>query len=252
MRYFLYMVSFIFIVGCNSETNTSRDTSPPVTTEPPVTTKIMPLGDSITWDWHYNDPRTDAERSGYRNYLWYKLQDGGYNVDFVGSRYNGGAVEPHYDGDNEGYTGITCNELEPKVYNLLQMNPPNIILLHIGTNDSLYHPDANVEGLEQILDDIDRFENDSGHKITVILAQIINLQKDPGWISRYNDNLVEMATDRIDNGDDIILVDMMNGADLLYWGDYVDGIHPNNNGYKKMADVWFNALKQVISSQEFQ
>ncbi|MCK5685424.1 hypothetical protein KAJ27_14930, partial [bacterium] len=36
-----------------------------------ASTKIMPLGDSITWDWYYNDIRTDAELSGYRNHLWY-------------------------------------------------------------------------------------------------------------------------------------------------------------------------------------
>ncbi len=55
----------------------------------------MPLGDSITWDWHYSDYRTDAERSGYRNYLWYLLQNEEYDVDFVGSRNNGEQL-PHH------------------------------------------------------------------------------------------------------------------------------------------------------------
>ena len=50
--------------------------------------KIMPLGDSITYDNSYADlenPRSTSMRSAYRNYLWYMLKDGGFNVDFVGS-----------------------------------------------------------------------------------------------------------------------------------------------------------------------
>ena len=211
-------------------------------------TKIMPLGDSLTWDWHYNDGRNDAERSGYRNYLWYQLQDGGYNVNFVGSRSNGGAVRPSYDGNNEGYTGWTSHQIADKVYSFLDKNTPDIILLHIGTNDIIVSPGAaSAEGVERILDEIDRFEKNRGVKIKVILARIVSYLKDPSWTSRFNSNLVTMAQNRIDSGDDIILVDMENGAGIDYGRDMMpDGIHPNNTGYSKMAGVWFKTLKENI------
>ena len=113
--------------------------------------RLCLLGDSITWDWHYGDTRTDAELSGYRNHLWYKLQDGGYSVNFVGSRTNGGAVQPSYDGNNEGYTGWTSYDIADNVYQFLENNTPEIVLLHIGTNDSAYYSNASAAGVERIL-----------------------------------------------------------------------------------------------------
>ena len=213
-----------------------------------ATTKIMPLGDSITWDWHYFDTRTDAERSGYRNYLWYLLQNEEYNVDFVGSRNNGGAISPSFDGDNDGYTGYTSSQIANMVYGLLTQNTPDIILLHIGTND---WPSTSVYGVESILDEINRFEQNNGVHIKVILARIIKLpSRDITWAGRFNNNLDVMAQNRIDEGDDIVIVDMENGAGINYSTDLVDGIHPNNTGYSKMANVWFNALKDILDQQE--
>ncbi len=213
-----------------------------------ATTKIMPLGNSITWDWHYDDPRTDAERSGYRNYLWYQLTDKGYDVDFVGSKTNGGAVKPYFDGDNEGYTGETSYQIADRVYHLLTMNPPDVVLLHIGTNDSLYYPSTSTTGVESILDEIDRFEKNKGVHIKVILARIIKLPSQSTWIRQFNNSIEEMARDRINRGDDIRIVDMENGAGIDYSSDLVDGIHPNDRGYEKMANVWFNALNSIFGT----
>jgi acyl-CoA thioesterase-1 len=213
-----------------------------------ATTKIMPLGDSITWDWYYWDNRTDAERSGYRNYLWYLLQNDGYEVDFVGSRVNGGVVTPLFDGDNDGYTGYTSHQIADMVYNLLTINTPDIILLHIGTND---WPSTSVYGVERILNEIDRFEQNHNITIKVVLAQIIKLPaRDITWAGKFNDNLYDMAKNRIDEGDDIILIDMENGAGINYSTDLVDGIHPNNTGYSKMANVWFNAIKETLDNPD--
>ncbi len=214
-----------------------------------ATTKIMPLGDSITWDWHYDDPRTDAERSGYRNYLWYQLTDKGYSIDFVGSKTNGGAVKPHFDGNNEGYTGETSYQIANRIYRLLEMNPPEIILLHIGTNDSLYYPSTDTSGVEEILDQVDRFEKNSGTHIKVILSRIIKLPSNSTWISQFNNSIEAMARDRIARGDDIKIVDMENGAGLDYSRDLIDEIHPTDRGYEKMANVWFDALEDILSNK---
>lgn len=205
-------------------------------------TKIMPLGDSITWDWHYSDERTDAERSGYRNYLWYFLKNAELDVDFVGHKTNGGAVVPLYDGDNEGYTGWTSYQISDTIYHLLEMNPPDIILLHIGTNDSLYYPSTSTSGVERILNEVDRFERDEGIHIKVILARIISLPSQAAWVSQFNNSIQTMAQNRIRNGDDITIVDMEYGAGLNYDTDLIDGIHPNDCGYEKMASVWFSTL----------
>jgi lysophospholipase L1-like esterase len=202
--------------------------------------KIMPLGDSITWDWHYNDGRTDAYRHGYRNYLWYKLQDTGYEVDFVGSKNNGGAINPKFDGNNEGYTGYTTYKIADLVYNRLQRYTPDIILLHIGTNDSLNHSSSDLSGLESILDEIDRYEKTYHREVKVILARIVPLPKMGSWVSTYNQNLDSLTAERIKNGDDIVVVNMNVVTSLI------DGIHPTSSGYQQMANIWFGALKELL------
>jgi len=213
-----------------------------------ATMKIMPLGDSITWDWHYGDSRTDAQRNGYRNDLWYKLKASGYNVDFVGSRHNGGAVRPRYDGDNEGYTGWTTYQIADRVYGFLRHSKPNIVLLHIGTNDSMYRSGAAaVEGVESILDEIDRYERNYHVEISVILAYIIQLRKAPGWVNDFNNHLKIMARNRIANGDKLLMVDMYHAVG----NNLVDGIHPTSTGYAKMATVWYKAVKKIISKNQY-
>ena len=201
------------------------------------TTRIMPLGDSITWDEYHSDNRSNAERSAYRNYLWYKLKDIDYSANFVGSKSSGGSVEPYFDGDNEGHKW-TSYEIAESVYHFLAMNPPDVILLHIGTNDW----DRSPDGVEQILDEIDRFENDNGMNIKVILARIINRSHHSSLISDFNNNIGGMARNRINNGDNIKIIDMENGAGLDYRSDLKDGTHPNDCGYEKMANAWYRAL----------
>lgn len=201
-------------------------------------TKIMPLGDSITYDEYHVDDRPVSKKSGYRNYLWYKLRDIDYSADFVGSRWTGGDITPSFDGDNEGHPGWTSYDIAEHVYHFLEMNTPDIILLHIGTNDW----SRSSSGVESILDEIDHFESNNGVSIKVILALIINRSSHSSLISDFNANVYTMARRRIDNGDNIKLVDMEDGADIKYNRDIKDGTHPNDCGYEKMANLWFEAI----------
>ena len=63
-------------------------------------TRIMPLGDSITYDNYIGDERPIGERIAYRYRLWQLLTSAHYDFDFVGSREAGEDVLP--DPDNEG------------------------------------------------------------------------------------------------------------------------------------------------------
>ena len=135
-------------------------------------------------------------------------------------------------------------------------NPPDIILLHIGTNDidELQDPDDVALEVSQILDEIDQYESDYSVNITVILALIIN---HPNYIcgnasttTTFNDDVYDMAQDRINSGDRIEIVDMECGADIDYrqqpTGDMWNYVHPFETGYEKMADVWFSGLQAIL------
>jgi lysophospholipase L1-like esterase len=210
------------------------------------TTKIMLLGDSITYDESIANDRPNArpasQRHGYRNYLYYKLKDANYNFNFVGSRSAGSAIRPSFDTDNEGYPGIKSNELASRIYNLLKMNTPDIILLHIGTNDT--RDSSSISGLKNLLNEIDRFESNYNHHIKILLAKIIR-SKDSSrnaTIVDFNSNLVNLVNSR---NDDIKIVNMYSGAGISN-GDMADYLHPTYGGYSKMASKWFSSVRPYL------
>ena len=220
---------------------------------------IMPLGDSITYDNHSGDTRPAGLRTGYRQQLWLDLQAAGYDVDFVGSLMAGQDAFPTFDPDNEGHPGWTDSMVAENIYSWLMATPADIVLLHIGTNAL----DTNAADVQDILDEVDRYEGDTDTHVKVLLARIINrsghICPKTSTTTMFNDNVELMALRRSDPGqlgytgglygqpDDIIIVDMECGAELDYAidtsppydHDMYDNLHPNDKGYAKMADKWF-------------
>lgn len=204
--------------------------------------RIMPLGDSITYDDRLSDhegtPRPSSVRTGYRSHLHYQLTAAAYPVDFVGSRVAGNAVIPPFDPHNEGHPGWTSYEIGNNVYRFLSQNPADIVLLHIGTNDN----DTSVAGVNDILDEIDFYEEHTGRFVRVIVALVIDRQAQNDLIlAGFNHNLDNLLQRRINSGDAITVVNMYRGAGLTS-ADYQDHTHPSDAGYQKMAQVWFDAL----------
>lgn len=222
---------------------------------------IMPLGDSITYDDRSGDSRTSGEKTGYRWPLWTWLDNSAYWIDFVGSQSSGGDKFP--DPQNAGFPGYSVNELETLLATgpyLASFPSTEVVLLHIGTNDLDAGPTEDTSGIKNILDEIDAFNQ----HITVVLARIIERVTDDGRTNLFNNAVENMANNRISSGDKIIIVDMEDGANLVYAedktypyddGDMYDTWHPNNvvdplstddSGYSKMADVWFAELENFL------
>jgi hypothetical protein len=210
----------------------------------------MPLGDSITQGAGSGEPNEDLQ-AGYRLGLWDLLVTAGYDVDFVGN-LNSGSLILDFDPHHEGHPGLRDDEIAANIYDWLELNPADIILLHIGTNGL----DPSPDDVEEILDEIDRYETDYSTEITVILARIINRQghfcPDDSTTTTFNDNLEAMALARIPV-DKITVVDMECGAGIDYrhkdnGGDMEDNVHPYHygTGYDKLADVWFDTLEQIL------
>ncbi len=204
----------------------------------PAIVKVMPLGDSITVGY----PGLD----GYRGSLFLDLNNSGFSVDFVGSQKNGTG----FDTDNEGHMGFEANQIRDGVISWLNSNPPDIVLLHIGTNDIQSGQNAADVVIEvaATLDKIKQWEFDNSQSVTVILASIVLRSDRVDWndtTKSFDVALQAMAQARIANGDKIVVVDMENA--LNYSTDMSsDGIHPNFAGYEKMADVWYTALVKLL------
>ncbi|MGD9876618.1 MULTISPECIES: SGNH/GDSL hydrolase family protein [Desulfococcus] len=201
--------------------------------------RIMPLGDSITYGMYTSpDPRTEDYITGYRQPLYIGLTELGYDVDFVGNRLSGSLAEPDFDVNHEGYGGICASKVADDVYSQLVQNPADIVLLHIGTNCLT----TDTEEVERILDNIYLYDID----ITVFLALIIDRVPHSPDTSAYNLNLQAMASQRKADGDSIVVVDMEHA--LNYSDDMADWLHPNDDGYGKMADAWQNALVDFLGA----
>lgn len=215
-----------------------------------VPIRIMPLGDSITKG-VYAELTDETKQIGYRKDLWDLLVASDYNVDFVGSLINGDYYT-NFDPDHEGHGGKADSYIAANIYgsggeSWLTSNPADIILLHIGTNGL----DPDPSDVENILDKVDQFEANSGTHVTVVLARIINRIPYSSTTTDFNDNVEAMAQLRIAAGDDIVIVDMEDGAGIDYQiqpdGDMSsDTIHPYSTGYTKMAAVWYAALTGIL------
>ena len=99
------------------------------------TIRIMPCGDSITYDNYSGDSRPEGERISYRYPLWQLLTNAGANFEFVGGVYAGYDIIPDpQDAHNEGWPGWRDDQVAGAIYGWLVANPADIVLLHIGTN----------------------------------------------------------------------------------------------------------------------
>jgi lysophospholipase L1-like esterase len=191
------------------------------------TIKIMPLGDSIT----YGDGV--VEYGGYRNLLGALLESDGYLFDFVGSQKSGeGLADP----DNEGHPGWRIPNLREAIASegWLETYQPDIILLHIGSNDLRYGNSAYAPGnLSALLDDI--LARLPGTYI--IVAQIIRTRWGSDAKHRfYNDAIPDIVASK---GAQVSMVDM---REVPSKNDFTTLYHPSPVGYDKMAHAWEVAI----------
>jgi lysophospholipase L1-like esterase len=229
--------------------------------------RVMPLGDSITagvTDGTGEQPVIE-QRTGYRGPLYTSLRDAGYNVDFVGGLRSGDGVVD-FDPDHEGHIGWSTAEIangsaprdtqfpDSGIYAWLTNNPADFVLLHVGT-DVL---DGDASGVVAILDEIDRWERDTGDQVLILVARSIDRNPLDPAVTVFQDAVSAAVEARISDPDDpaypdrIILVDQqaaLTGDDGLpdpaYYG---DGLHPNASGYARMAETWLQAITENCSA----
>ncbi len=205
------------------------------------TWKIMPLGDSIT-----DGIGSYLGTGGYRDDLYQFLTDQGINFDFVGSLNDGISPDP----DHEGHDGFTAEQIDSLLMGKLVNYSPDIILLHIGTNNigAGENDSATVATIEDILDKIHNFDSQIHVIFSSLIPQVFP-DKD-SLVDRINYRLRNLFYRKLAEGyqiryagnNEIFKLDENWAEDLLS----ADGFHPNDAGYHKMAQVFSDEISNIV------
>lgn len=201
------------------------------------TMRLMPLGGSITYGVESSD------KNGYRKYLQDMLIADGNNVTMVGSRSAGSMS----NNDHEGWRGFRIDQIESKAKNSVQHLMPNLITINAGSNDCIQDFDIERIGkrMGNMLDVIWAASPNS----TIVLSNLI-LSLDTKVESRIkwaNDQFRGIALSKQSEGRRIVFADMHS-----QWGpkenDIIsDGTHPNDQGYYKMAKIWYKGILEAMA-----
>ncbi|MUL38125.1 SGNH/GDSL hydrolase family protein [Gloeocapsopsis dulcis] len=214
--------------------------------------KIMLLGDSITYG---VKGISDRDSGGYRPELWQKFVADALPVKFVGSRSEG----PDTLGDktHESHPGWTIKQIAASIDDWLNIAQPNLILLMIGTNDT------SRSSLRTMIEDfsnlIDKITACCPH-VQLLVASIppIHPAAKPAIRSLramyFNAAIPSIVSSKIAQGKKIHFVDMrsLSIQDLTssLSLDLDRGVHPNSQGYHKIANFWHDAVLKVISDRQ--
>lgn len=201
--------------------------------------RIVAVGDSIT-----QGGRAGGREYTYRWPLARLLQDEGACVSFVGSHHDGLDPEARWpapwDADHEGYYGATTDAVRERLAATLPtFAPPDLALVHLGTNDgrSRWGSDT-VEPLRAIV----ALLRDANPRVGVLIAEpALDRVRAAVLVPRLRLLARELATPASPIG----TVDLharwvadpgRNDSDTF------DGVHPNLRGQRRMAEAWRLAM----------
>jgi lysophospholipase L1-like esterase len=192
--------------------------------------RILPLGDSITNGYQSTDG------NGYRLQLYNDLVSSN-TVQMIGSLHSGNMTE----NENEGHDGATIAQISGFAKNSLGERP-NVVLMHVGTNDMNLGLDVANAPLRaaSLIDQVVSACPDA----VVLVALIIPAGNDTvnARISTYNLRLNAIIQWKAQQGHKVLAAHM-NMA--LTPKDLIDGLHPLDEGYRKLGNMWSLTLQQA-------
>ncbi|WP_250004962.1 GDSL-type esterase/lipase family protein [Actinoplanes sp. M2I2] len=201
----------------------------PSQSNPVVAVRVMPLGDSIT------DGVGSSTGNGYRARLRQNLSGAGYRTDLVGSVRSGNLGDP----EHEGHSGWVINEITGAARSFVPAFRPSVVLVHAGTNDMARNidPAGAPSRLAALVDQVQRDAPDA----VVVVATLVPMADSAGQArtAAFNQSVRALVRQRESEGRRIGLVDLGS----VTTADLADGLHPNDRGYDKMGDAFFEGIQ---------
>lgn len=219
----------------------------PALSQPPPL-RIMPLGDSITYG-----SNNDGIGGGYRYPLYVALTNAGYNVDYVGTQTTIPHVGLGAEINHQGHSGWHVSAASDGLYEniltwLSQIDAPDVVLVHIGTNDTGDTPNfpGTINELDALITRIAAARPYAHIIVTTLLKRgTDDLDSRYVLINTYFNPYVEgVVQAHKQAGRRVHFLDMHAHLERT---DMYDNLHPNNAGYGKMAAAWFPAVTNIVT-----
>lgn len=197
--------------------------------------RIMPLGDSLT----IGEQSSDGYRWPLAQYLvdvqqWRAAQ-------WVGSQASGQEPNPVH----EGHSGWRIDQLTPSVPGWMAATAPDLVLLQAGTNDALQgaQADTMLARMRALATTI--LSMSPG--VLLIIGDLV-----PTWYGTDRD-IASVQAKRYNAGLPSLVDSLGPRVTLARWsrvlptGMLVDGIHPADPGYARLAWVWMRCIGTLAS-----
>ncbi|KAI1813973.1 SGNH hydrolase-type esterase domain-containing protein [Poronia punctata] len=203
--------------------------------------RIMYLGASVT-----RGEASLGER-GYRLHIQDKLISWGNAVNAVGFNHLGEFA----DNQVEGYGAHRIRRIQPHAVQAIPALKPNLVLVQVGTSDCFQEDEVEKIG-ERMGKLTDAILRTGGKNVTVILSTLPTTPRESvePCIIDANEQIRQVALDRfINKGRRVALAEMHHNQGLpgrplpKDIGD--DEIHPTNEGYIMMGDIFLEKIGEV-------
>ncbi len=229
---FVALCGLLIPSGCDPEPEPLPDTPCPLDHTP---CRILPFGDSITDGL--------SVPGSYRVDLFRLARADGHDITFVGSQRNGPASVDGvpFPGNHEGHGGFRISDFSELIPHPALDVTPHIILLMLGTNDLIHEDNVDTapERLGAILDALRR----GAPAARIVVAQLPPMDRGvDDALAAYNAAILEVVAARAADGD-MVHADMHTGFPME---ELLDGVHPSAAGYRRMAEVWYDAIAPVL------
>lgn len=211
--------------------------------------RVLPLGASIVYGLHSSDG------NGFRYGLREQLVYNGNPTHMIGSVQSGTMV----DNNVEGWPGYTITQVAAKA-ELDIADQPNLVILHVGTNDCVQSLDIDNAGarLGTLIDYL--FDNIPG--VTIVASTLLpnGNPTTQANVDIYNSQIPALIQARQAAGKKITYVDFSSSwwsvsdlgsdgfvdtsADTRISTNLYNRTHPTDAGYLKMAEVWWRKFSR--------
>jgi hypothetical protein len=198
--------------------------------------KILPLGDSITFGIQYE--------GAWRVELFTKAVGDSKKITFVGSQMNGPSMAGGmtFPKNHEGHSGYTIDQMKPFAMTTDVPYMPNMILLHIGTNDTYGSSPSGAPARLKALTDLifTTYPN-----ALLVVAKIVPYPAQAANVKIINDSIPDLVSTAQAAGKHVLMADCFTGfmtSSMLS----SDSIHPNQTGYNFMGDQFYSVISSYL------